>query len=258
MTSVKDFNGKIIYEYKECEDDFTYDYTDENGHKNKFTVRQKRILTFNEDLRKKQRAEIYKLIEKAKELSACKAKKGEFGECSKYVNMASINEDGQILKPNITFLNNEKIQEDLELAGYNLLVTSEVNMPTTEIYETYHNLWKIEESFKLMKSQLDARPVYLQKPDSIKGHFLICYLSVFLLRINQYIRFKNKLCANQLCEFIRNLRILKQDNDIDTVINLASKSDTITTISKATKMPFDNFFIKKATLKKMLEYSLKK
>ena len=57
------------------------------------------------------------------------------------------------------------------LAGYNLFVTSEIHMSDSEVYHTYHNLWRIEESFRIMMSQLDARPVYLQKEDTITGHF---------------------------------------------------------------------------------------
>lgn len=59
-------------------------------------------------------------------------------------------------------------------------------MEDTDIYNTYHNLWRIEESFKLMKSDLDARPAFVQKEDTIKGHFLICYLTVLLERLFQF------------------------------------------------------------------------
>lgn len=58
-------------------------------------------------------------------------------------------------------------------------------MPAGEVYAAYHNLWRIEESFRIMKTQLDARPVYLQKPETITGHFLIYYLSVHLTRLLQ-------------------------------------------------------------------------
>ena len=54
-------------------------------------------------------------------------------------------------------------REDLKYAGYNLLVTSELDMEPLQVYHTYHNLWKIEESFRITKSYLDARPVYVQK-----------------------------------------------------------------------------------------------
>lgn len=60
-------------------------------------------------------------------------------------------------------MNEKLIKNSLELAGYNMLVTSEITMSDKDIYNAYHNLWRIEESFRIMKSQLDARPVYLQK-----------------------------------------------------------------------------------------------
>ena len=53
-----------------------------------------------------------------------------------------------------------------------MLVTSEISMADKEIYTAYHNLWRIEESFRIMKSQLDARPVYLQKRTPLRGTFL--------------------------------------------------------------------------------------
>lgn len=83
-------------------------------------------------------------------------------------------------------MNDDLIKKSLELAGYNMLVTSEISMADKEIYTAYHNLWRIEESFRIMKSQLDARPVYLQKKDTITGHFLICYLAVLLTRLLQF------------------------------------------------------------------------
>lgn len=83
-------------------------------------------------------------------------------------------------------MNEELIKKSLELAGYNMLVTSETYMTDKDIYDAYHNLWRIEESFRIMKSQLDARPVYLQKEDTITGHFLICYLAVLLTRLLQF------------------------------------------------------------------------
>ena len=68
-------------------------------------------------------------------------------------------------------MNEDLIKKSLELAGYNILVTSEISMPAKDIYIAYYNLWRIEESSRILKSQLDARPVYLQKEDTIVGHF---------------------------------------------------------------------------------------
>ena len=89
--------------------------------------------------------------------------------------------NGEKIKP-VVEIDKEKINEDLKYAGYNLMVTSELDMEPLQVYQTYHCLWKIEESFRITKSYLNARPVYAQKKETIYGHFLICYLSLFLLR----------------------------------------------------------------------------
>jgi len=55
-------------------------------------------------------------------------------------------------------------------------------MPATEIIETYHTLWKIEESFRIMKSTLEVRPIFHWKPERIHGHFVVCFLAFMLER----------------------------------------------------------------------------
>ena len=90
-----------------------------------------------------------------------------------------------------------------------MLVTSEISMKDKDVYNAYHNLWRIEESFRIMKSQLDARPVYLQKQDTIVGHFLICYLAVLLTRLLQFKILKNGYSSEELFEFVRDFRVAK-------------------------------------------------
>lgn len=111
--------------------------------------------------------EINRMIEKAKAHRACQAKKEEYGESSKY--MQFLDDQGKSIKPQ---LNQKAIDKDKELAGYNMLVTSEINMSSKDIYNAYHQLWQIEESFRIMKSELDTRPVYLQKRKSDQRAFL--------------------------------------------------------------------------------------
>ena len=102
------------------------------------------------------------MAEKARAASVSKAKRSEYGEAGKYINFLSIQE-GEITGDDIAVKVNEKaIEEDISLAGYNMLVTSETALKDEEIYNIYHNLWRIEESFMVMKSDLDARPVFLQ------------------------------------------------------------------------------------------------
>lgn len=79
--------------------------------------------------------------------------KSEYGDCSKYVIFTSADKKENETDGRVKAAMNEKlIKKSLALAEYNMLVTSKTAMADHEIYEAYHNLWKIEESFRVMKS----------------------------------------------------------------------------------------------------------
>ena len=86
------------------------------------------------------------------------------------------------------------------------MVTSELDMDPLQVYQTYNSLWKIEEAFRITKSYLDARPVYVQKKETIYGHFLVCYLTLFLLRVLEIKVFKNAVSSYDLIHFMRDFR----------------------------------------------------
>ena len=239
-----DDNGILIYKYKSCIDDFPYLFTSENGKKIKIEIKEKRVLTYNYSLAEKQKYEILKLVEKAKGLCYCKAKKSEYGECSKYVNFIGENEEKAK-----TVIDEEKIKKDLELSGYNLIVTSEIKMSGKEIYETYHKLWRIEESFKVMKSDLDARPIYLQKEERIKGHLLICYVCVLLLRLLQFKELNNKYSTSQLIKFMKDFKVVKDENKI---INIMQQSSLISQLRLDLDEPITNLYLTDKEVNKML------
>ena len=239
---VKDHDGNVIYRIKECIDDFPYDYFDENGKKHTIKLREKRIATFNPKLAEKQVFEINKQVEKARLLKASQAKKSEFGDSAKYVSFVSADKKGNKTDGRVTIEMNEKaIENARRLAGYNLMVTSELSMSAAEIYAAYHNLWRIEESFRIMKSQLDARPVYLQKEDTITGHFLICYLSVVLMRILQIYALKDRYGTEEIFDFIRDFRVAKISDR--KYINLTRSSSFIKALASETGLPLTSYFL---------------
>ena len=227
---VKDSNGKLIYKYKECIDTFKYKFTNEEGKCVEFDVKEKRVVSYNPSLARKQKAQIQKQIDKAISISSLKqASKEEYGDSIKYVNFTSIDKEGEVVK-SIPSLNQEKIDEDLSFAGYNLLVTSEINKSAQDIYNTYHGLWRIEESFRVMKTYLEARPVYLQNKESIYGHFTICYMALTILRLIELKVFNDELPIGQIIEFIRNYNITETLEG--SFINNATKSNTLSIIQK--------------------------
>lgn len=251
---VKNANGDIVYRIKECVDDFEYQFNDsETGKVKKFKITEKRIVTYNPKLAKKQTYEIKKEVEKARLLKASQAKKSEYGDSAKYVIFTAADKKGKETDGKIKVTMNEKlIKKSLELAGYNMLVTSEVSMSGKDVYNAYHNLWRIEESFRIMKSQLDARPVYLQKEDTITGHFLICYLAVLLTRLLQFKILKNNYCSEDLFEFVHDFRVAKISDR--KYINLSRGTAFIKEFSALCNLPLTSYFLNEGEIKKMLSH----
>jgi len=149
-------------------------------------------------------------------------------------------------------MNDKAIENARKLAGYNLMVTSELSMSDAEIYAAYHNLWRIEEAFRIMKSYLDARPVYLQKEDTIIGHFLICYLSVVLTRILQNYALNDKYGTEEIFDFIRDFRVAKISDR--KYINLTRSSTFIKSLASETGLPLTSYFLGNEAINKMLNH----
>ncbi len=251
---IKNSNGDVLYRIKECIDDFEYEIDDETtGRKRKVTFTEKRVVTFNPKLAKKQIYEINKLVEKAQNLKTSQAKKSEYGECAKFVNSVLADKKGKETdgKVKIT-MNDQAIENARKLAGYNLLVTSELKMSDQEIYKAYHNLWRIEESFRIMKSELDARPVYLHKEETITGHFLICYLAVLLTRLLQFKVLENKYCSEEIFAFIRDFRVAKISDR--KYMKLARSSTLIKDLTKKSDLPLTSYFLSNGQIKQMLSH----
>jgi transposase len=244
---IKDHNGKELYRYKSCVDEFSYAVEHEGKE---FTVKltEKRLVTYNPDLAAKKRYEISKMVEKAKVLTLSKAKRDDFGEVGKYVNFTDKNG-----KKASVSLNQKAIDKDLQFAGYNLIVTSEILAKDEDIYGTYHNLWRIEESFRIMKSDLDARPVFVQKESTIKGHFLICYLTVMLERLFQFKVLENKYGSPEIFSFIKDYKVVRAENKY---INISIDSKFIARLSEKTRLPLQNYYLSETQIHSILNCKL--
>ena len=250
---VKNKAGEVLYRIKECVDDFAYTYTDSEGHTKKRLIREKRVVTFNPKLAEKQKYEINRQVEKAKTLKACQAKKSEYGDSAKYVSFIAADKKGQETDGKVKVELNEKaIENAKKLAGYNMMVTSELHMKASQIYNAYHNLWRIEESFRVMKSQLDARPVYLQKEETITGHFLICYLAVLLTRLFQIHVLADQYGSETLFDFIHDFRVAKASDR--KYINLTRGSSFIKDLTTLTGLPLTSYFLGNEDINKMLSH----
>lgn len=241
----RDKNGRLLYRYKSCVDEFPYE-VEQEGRMVTVHLREKRLLTYNPDLAAKKKYEICRMVEKAKSLTVSGAKKSEYGDSGKYVSFTD--KDG---KKACVSMNQKAIDNDLAFAGYNLIVTSELTMADADIYSTYHNLWRIEESFKLMKSDLDARPAFVQKEDTIKGHFLVCYLTVLLERLFQFKVLDDRFPSSEIFGFIKGFKIVKSETKS---VNATAYTDFIGSLTEASGLPLTNYFLSDTQIKSIMNY----
>lgn len=83
-------------------------------------------------------------------------------------------------------LDEARVAEAAKYDGYYAVMTDRTELTTSEVVSIYGGLWKIEESFRVLKTDLQARPVFVWSDNHIKGHFALCYLSLFMIRLLQY------------------------------------------------------------------------
>jgi len=83
-------------------------------------------------------------------------------------------------------LDMDKIREYFELMGYYTIMTSEVDKTDEEIISKYHGLSRIEDSFRITKSDLEGRPVFVRTPEHINAHFLTCFIALTMIRLIQH------------------------------------------------------------------------
>jgi len=103
---------------------------------------------------------------------------------AKYVEGIDVDKNGEILKgKKVLTLDRKRIEEEARYDGFYLLTTSELDRSAAEIVSMYAGLAKIEESFKVTKSRLRSRPVFVWTPEHIRAHFLICFISLLIIRI---------------------------------------------------------------------------
>ena len=244
-------NGEVIFKIKERVDDFNYKFTYQ-GKEYSHNFKQKRVVYWSKKLAEKQKLEINKLIDKATNLVISRAKKKEFGEAGKYINFGSVNDEGVINTEDIkAALNKTKIENDLKWCGYNMVITSELNLDAKKIYEIYHKLWRIEESFRILKTDLVARPVYVQKKETIYGHFLVCYTSLLILRLIELKLFNDQISMDKILDFIRNFQLVKVG---DGYINCTKLSNVFPELLNRTKLPLTKKYMTESNLQDILSY----
>ena len=165
----------------------TIQVTSTSGKKVKKQVDEKQVVFWSEKYAKRAKAEREAALAKARDLAAnpgSYTRATSYG-AAKYVKKVDYDKDtGEILTASsILDIDEDLIREEEALDGYYMLLTSEMDTPDDKIIDMYRGLWRIEESFKITKSELEARPVYVWTREHIEAHFLTCFIALTISRI---------------------------------------------------------------------------
>ena len=164
--------------------------TMENGCKKKYLIDEKQVVYWSGKYARKAKAEREEAISRAKAIieNPSKYNKTTAHKAQSYIkNIKFDKETGEIIEKEGEKLifDSEKAKEDAKYDGYYCLISSELNMPATRIIEIYRGLSEIEDNFKVSKSDLDLRPVFVSKKDHINAHALICFIALVIIRLMQ-------------------------------------------------------------------------
>ena len=187
-----------------------------NTKKQTITVDQKQMVYYSQKYADKQKRDRQMVIEKAKDLiknPGSYTRATSYGAAGYVNNIKFDKETGVVSNSSELSINQSKIEEEEKLDGYYSIVTSEENLSDLELRNIYKGLSKIEETFKITKSEFDARPINVRLEDHIDAHFLICFISLVIIRLLQY-DINNKYTIKNILEKMKNFKVTHETGNL--------------------------------------------
>ena len=126
---------------------------------------------------------------------------------ARFIQKTSVTEEGEVAEKCILCLDNEKIEDEAQYDGFYAVVTN-LDVDVSEIIEINRQRWQIEENFRIMKTGLEARPVYVRREDRIKAHFLICCISLLIYRLLEK-KLGGRYTAEQILSTLRKMEMTR-------------------------------------------------
>ena len=150
-------------------------------------------------------------IERAKNLisNPSSISKNRQNDPSRFVASSFVTTDGEIADKRVLTLNQEAINNEEMFDGFYAVCTT-LEDDISEIIKVNKRRWEIEESFRILKTDFKARPVYLKREDRIKAHFTTCFLSLLIYRILEH-KLKEKYSSSDIINTLRNMNFLKKE-----------------------------------------------
>lgn len=224
-----------------------------NKKKQTVTIDQKQMVYYSQKYADKQKRDRLMVIEKAKDLIK---NPGAYTRATSYGATGYINdikfdkETGQISTVSSLSLNEDKIKEEEKFDGYYSIVTSEENLSDLELRNIYKGLSKIEETFKITKSEFNARPINVRLEEHIDAHFLICFISLIIIKILQK-KVDEKYSLKNLISKIKKFQCTHEDGNLYKFIGYKPE---IQYLNEKLNLNLDKKYDSRENIRKILKY----
>jgi len=183
-------------------------WINENG------LEQKLIVTFSlkyKEYQKKIRDGQVERAEKAIASNTSKLKKKNANDFRRFIRQQNCTDDGEVAENKFYSIDNERIAEEEQYDGFYAVCTNLMD-DAPAVVRINHRRWEIEECFRIMKSEFKARPVYLQRTDRIKAHFMTCFIALMLYRFLEKKLEENYTCT-QLLKTLEEMNFYQVPNE---------------------------------------------
>lgn len=224
--------------------------TDKNSKKKtKVRTDQKQMVYYSQKYADKQKRDRNMMIERAKDLIANPQKYNRVtaSGSATYVNNIKFDKRTGAIADGLNLsLKLDKIQEEEKYDGYYSIVTSELDMSDHELRNKYRGLAKIEDTFKITKSELDARPVLVWTKEHIESHFLTCFVALVITRLLEK-KLNNKYSIHQIIDSLKKYNSIPIEHDI-CMQNY--NNEIITELGKVYNIDFTRKYLTLSEIKK--------
>lgn len=235
--SKKNFKDKTFYKER---------WVNEKG------IEQKIIITYSlkyRDYQRKIRASQIERAELAMNAKDFKLERRKQTDFKRFIKSTNITTDGEIANKKIYTLDTSIIEKEAKFDGFYGIATN-LEDDVEQIIKVNHRRWEIEESFRIMKSEFKARPVYLSREDRIEAHFITCFIALLIHRILEKILNENFSCE-EIIECLRNMLLV--ENSGEGYIPAYTRTDLTDELHKKFQFRTDYEIISKKNIKKILK-----
>lgn len=221
--------------------------------KKSVSIDQKQMAYYSEKYARKQKRDRDIMVERAKDLIAHPKKYDKVtaaGSGAYVQNIAFDKSTGEIVEGRDLVLDEEKIAEEEKYDGYYSIVTSELKMSDLEMREIYRGLARIEETFKISKTEFESRPVFVWTNEHIEGHFATCFTALVLLRLLQT-KLGNRYPVGKMIEALKKYNCTQIGS---TLYQFVYYDEILRECGKAFGLELNNKYRTREQIRRMLKY----